>query len=191
MDMALGALSKIAPPEPAIRPEPRSEFRMTINAVRGPVNRCVMLLMSRLVVWILDMRFRHTATAAACFAATSALSWIPPCAAQSPATVRRLSSGTNLARKIDPIVEAGRSELRLPEVSIAIMRGQKLVFTKGYGSAERETGVAPSERTIYPIGSLSKQFTAAAIMKLEEGRVRLDDPLATHLPEYHATQNTN
>jgi CubicO group peptidase (beta-lactamase class C family) len=69
------------------------------------------------------------------------------------------------------------------------MRGHKLVFTKGYGLADRETGAAPSEHTIYPIGSLSKQFTAAAIMKLvEQGRVRLDEPVATYLPEYHATQ---
>ena len=58
-----------------------------------------------------------------------------------------------------------------------------------YGLADREKGTAPTEQTIYPIGSLSKQFTAAAIMKLvEEGRVRLDEPVTTYLPEYRAKQ---
>ena len=46
----------------------------------------------------------------------------------------------------------------------------------------------PSEHTIYPIGSLSKQITAAAVMKLvEQGRIQLDEPLATYLPAYRPT----
>jgi D-alanyl-D-alanine carboxypeptidase len=134
------------------------------------------------------MSYRHTT--AACFAMITALALITPCLSQSPARVRRLFTRENAARKIDPLVEAGRSELKLPGVSIAIMQGRKLIFAKGYGWADRERGVASSERTVYPIGSLSKQFTAAAVMKLvEQGRVGLDHPVAKYLPEYGATQS--
>ena len=68
------------------------------------------------------------------------------------------------------------------------MRGRALLVAKGYGLADRESRVPPSERTIYPIGSLSKQITAAAVMKLvEQGQIRLDEPLATYVPEYRPT----
>ncbi len=68
------------------------------------------------------------------------------------------------------------------------MRGHALLVAKGYGLADRESRVPPSERTIYPIGSLSKQITAAAVMKLvEQGQIRLDEPLATYVPEYRPT----
>ena len=89
---------------------------------------------------------------------------------------------------IDSVVEAARNELALPAVSIAIMRSHALLVAKGYGLADRELGVPPSERTIYPIGSLSKQITAAAVMKLvQQGQIRLDEPLATYVPEYRPT----
>jgi len=79
------------------------------------------------------------------------------------------------------VVEAAKNELALPAVSIAIMRGHTLLGAKRYGLADRESRVQPSERTIYPIGSLSKQITAAAMMKLvEQGQIRLDEPLATY-----------
>ena len=89
---------------------------------------------------------------------------------------------------VDSVVEAARNELALPAVSIAIMRGHTLLVAKGYGLADRESRVPPSERTIYPIGSLSKQITAAAVMKLvEQGQIGLDEPLATYVPEYRPT----
>jgi len=87
------------------------------------------------------------------------------------------------------MVEAGRRELRLPSVSIAIMRGHKLVLAKGYGLADRATGASATAHTVYAIGSLSKQFTAAAIMKLyEQGRLQLDEPVTKYLHDYRAAQ---
>ncbi len=94
-------------------------------------------------------------------------------------------AGAALTSAIDSVVEAGRNELALPGVSIAILQGRGLLMAKGYGLADRESGRPPSERTIYPIGSLSKQITAAAVMKLvEQRRIDLNEPLATYLPEY-------
>jgi D-alanyl-D-alanine carboxypeptidase len=94
-------------------------------------------------------------------------------------------AGAALTSDVDAIVEARRSNLALPGVSIAIMRGHALLLAKGYGLADREARTPPTERTIYPVGALSKQITAAAVMKLiEQGRMQLDEPLATYLPAY-------
>jgi D-alanyl-D-alanine carboxypeptidase len=92
---------------------------------------------------------------------------------------------------LDSIVERGRNELGIPGVSLAIMRGRTMILAKGYGFADRETGTAATAQTTYAIGSLSKQFTAAAIMKLvEQGRIRLGQPVSTYLPNYPPRQTT-
>jgi D-alanyl-D-alanine carboxypeptidase len=110
------------------------------------------------------------------------------CSSRAMPVSGQLVAAGALAPAVDSIVEASRSELALPGVSIAILRGHTLLVAKGYGLADRESSVPPSERTIYPIGSLSKQITAAAVMKLvEQGRIHLDEPLATYLPEYRPT----
>ena len=91
--------------------------------------------------------------------------------------------------KIDSIIEAGQKQLRLPGVSIAIMQGNKIIFSKGYGVADLQTKVPATSYTIYPIASLSKHFTAAAIMKLvEQKHLKLDDPVAKYLPDYSSTK---
>ena len=95
------------------------------------------------------------------------------------------ASAAHMAARIDPIVEASRRELHLPGVSVAIMRGHDLVLAKGYGEADHAAGTPATDRTVYAIGSLSKQVTAAGIMRLhEQGRLALDDPVSKYLPEY-------
>lgn len=93
--------------------------------------------------------------------------------------------------RIDAIVEASQHELHLPAVSLAIMQGHSLVLAKGYGLASREASTPATAETIYPVGSISKQFTAAAVMKLvESGRIDLDTPVTTYVPEYRPTSGT-
>ena len=54
---------------------------------------------------------------------------------------------------------------------------------QGVGSADLENDVAASERTVYRIGSITKQFTAAAILRLvEQGKLSLDDEMSRYLP---------
>lgn len=94
-------------------------------------------------------------------------------------------SEASLTRQIDNIVMDGRRELDLPGVSIAIMRGNRLVLSKGYGWAVLDKRIAASAETIYPVGSLSKQFTAAAVMTLvDRDLVSLDEPITRYVPEY-------
>lgn len=70
-------------------------------------------------------------------------------------------------------------------LSIGIARGDQIVLAKGYGSADLELKVPATEKMVYRIGSITKQFTAAAILLLvEEGKIKLDDPLTKFLPDY-------
>lgn len=69
-------------------------------------------------------------------------------------------------------------------VSVAVEHDGRVVLAKGYGLADIEDRVPTTAQTVYPIASLTKQFTAAAIMQLiEQGRLHLNDTLAGLLPE--------
>lgn len=68
-------------------------------------------------------------------------------------------------------------------LSIAVFDHGKAVLAKGYGSADREAGVAAAAETSYPIASVTKHFTAAAILRLaDQGKLGLDDPLSRFFP---------
>ena len=69
---------------------------------------------------------------------------------------------------------------------LVVQRG-KILLSKGYGFANRESRVRNSPATRYELNSLTKMFTAAAILQLAgEGKLRLDDPLEKHLGSFPA-----
>jgi CubicO group peptidase (beta-lactamase class C family) len=73
----------------------------------------------------------------------------------------------------------------VPSVAVAVVRGRDTLVMRGYGLANREAGRAAGPNTIYEIGSITKQFTAAAIMRLvEQGRIGLQDDLSKYLPDF-------
>ncbi len=77
----------------------------------------------------------------------------------------------------------------LPGVSTALLRGRDVVDRFCYGSADREADVALREDHIFRIFSSTKLVTACAVMLLvEEGRIRLDDPVDAYIPELAARQ---
>jgi hypothetical protein len=64
-----------------------------------------------------------------------------------------------------------------------VVRGGEPILMKGWGKADLENDVAATEHSVYRIGSVTKQFTAAAVMQLvDQGKVRLTDSIGTHLP---------
>jgi len=66
----------------------------------------------------------------------------------------------------------------IPGLSLAVVRSGRLVQSKGYGKASVELDVPATASTLYGLGSISKQFTAVAIMLLvEERKIGLDDPI--------------
>ncbi len=68
--------------------------------------------------------------------------------------------------------------------SVLVARGDQVLLNKGYGSANLEWGIPNSPATRFRIGSLTKQFTAAAILLLEErGKLNINDPVKKYLPD--------
>jgi D-alanyl-D-alanine carboxypeptidase len=93
-----------------------------------------------------------------------------------------------LTAKVDSLVAAFQRETYTPGVSVAIVRGGRdTLVLRGYGVADVENDVPATPETVYPIASVTKQFTAAAVMLLvQEKRLSLDDPIGRHLPELPA-----
>ena len=72
--------------------------------------------------------------------------------------------------------------------SVLVARGSDVIVSKGYGLANVEWNVPSSPSARFKVASITKQFTAAAILLLEErGRLKIDDFVKTHLPEAPAT----
>jgi CubicO group peptidase (beta-lactamase class C family) len=84
---------------------------------------------------------------------------------------------------------AGRAT---PGLTIAILRGGSVVYAKGYGYMNVEDAVPARGDTSYPIGSNTKQFTATAILMLQDqGKLNIEDRLSKYLPEIpHANEVT-
>ena len=83
--------------------------------------------------------------------------------------------------EIDRIVTAALAAEQVPSASIAVVRDGRIVLTKAYGQANDRLPATPA--LPYQIASISKQFTAMALLLLEdEGKLDLDDKVAKHLP---------
>lgn len=81
------------------------------------------------------------------------------------------------ATAIDSGVAAG--------MTVGVLRGTDTLLLRAYGSADLELGVLTPEDAVYEIGSVTKQFTAAAVHLLEEdGKLSLDDDLSKWMPDY-------
>ena len=75
-----------------------------------------------------------------------------------------------------------------PSASIAVVRGGQIAYERAYGNGRGTTAAAPSMR--YAIGSVSKQFTATAILLLaEDGKLSLTDPVAKWFPQHPHAQD--
>ena len=72
----------------------------------------------------------------------------------------------------------------VPSASIAIVKDGQLAYTGAFGMARLQPPTAATSEMRYSIGSVSKQFTAAAILLLQqEGKLKLDDPVSNYLPD--------
>jgi D-alanyl-D-alanine carboxypeptidase len=90
-----------------------------------------------------------------------------------------------LVARVDSLVADYMSARKAPAVSVAVLRGSDTLVMKGYGLASQEARRPASASTVYRIGSITKQFTSAAIMRLvERGRLSLDDDMSKYLPDF-------
>jgi D-alanyl-D-alanine carboxypeptidase len=87
-----------------------------------------------------------------------------------------------LRTKVDDIVQQVLKSTGVPSASIAVVQEGKIAYVRAYGSARLDPGTPASAEMRYSIGSISKQFTAAAILLLaEEGKLSLDDPVSKYV----------
>src|ERR1700730_8004008 len=87
------------------------------------------------------------------------------------------------SQEVDQIFSA-YSKAGSPGCSLGVIRDGDFVYRKAYGLANRELGVQLSPQSVFYMGSVSKQFTAAAIvLAAEQGYLSLDDDVRKYLPE--------
>jgi CubicO group peptidase (beta-lactamase class C family) len=99
------------------------------------------------------------------------------------AAIATLSAQDDPAARIDDIFKPWNKS-GTPGAAVAVIRDGKLVFQKGYGIANLEYDVPISPGTIFHVASVSKQFTAMALVLLEqEGKLLLEDDIRKYLPE--------
>jgi D-alanyl-D-alanine carboxypeptidase len=91
------------------------------------------------------------------------------------------SSRTGGVDDVDRYVEARLKKENVPGASVAVVRGGKVIKARGYGLADIELNVPATEHTVYQWASVTKQFTAGAIMLLvEAGKINLGDPVSRY-----------
>ncbi|MDJ0837526.1 MAG: serine hydrolase [Acidobacteriota bacterium] len=72
-----------------------------------------------------------------------------------------------------------------PGASVLVKRGDTDLIRKGYGLADMEWNIPLTPDTVFRVGSITKQFTGAAMLLLvEQGKVKLDEDIRTYLPDY-------
>jgi CubicO group peptidase (beta-lactamase class C family) len=96
----------------------------------------------------------------------------------SPIDLKRL-------RRLEAQFEQLRSLLRIPGMSAAIVKNQRLLWAKGFGYADLEKRVPATPDTLYYIASLTKTFATTALMQLvEQGKLDLDEPMSRYSNEF-------
>ena len=92
-------------------------------------------------------------------------------------------------KPIDEILIAACNERALAGLAAGVVKDGQVVYAKGFGMADSQSGILISTDTSFRIGSISKTFTAIGLMQLcEEGRFKLDDPVNNHLKAYKVAQ---
>ena len=95
---------------------------------------------------------------------------------------RTQSTNGTIDQAIDRYVTATMRSARIPGVALGIVRGERIVYLKGFGRAD-PSGRPVTPQTPFLIGSITKSFTALAVMQLvDEGRVDLDAPVQRYIP---------
>ena len=88
-----------------------------------------------------------------------------------------------IREKIDKLATEALARTGVPSASVAVVKDGQIVYVKAYGNARLEPRTPATPNMRYSIGSISKQFTAAAILLLQEqGKLSLDDKVARFIP---------
>src|SRR3569833_2935981 len=105
--------------------------------------------------------------------------------ASAPASAITHALPRSLEARIDAAARQDVSSGHVAGVAIAVLRDGHQIFAKGYGRSNLELSTSVKTGTVFRIGSLTKQFTAAAVLLLaERGKLKIDDKLSLYLPNF-------
>jgi D-alanyl-D-alanine carboxypeptidase len=122
------------------------------------------------------VRKQHVSFALTALAASLTLS--------NPGLVRADHGASLPLTQVDTYLQTQMHSRRIPGLSVAVVRNGSVILQRSYGLANVELDAPTSPGSVFEIGTLSKQFTAAAVMMLvQDGQVRLFDPIRSHMPE--------
>ena len=92
---------------------------------------------------------------------------------------------TKIETAVDEVAQKALLDKEAPGLAIAVSRNGRLQFVRAYGSADLENDVAVTPNTVFEIGSITKEFTATAILLLaERGKLELDDSIEAYFPKF-------
>jgi len=95
-----------------------------------------------------------------------------------------------LVRKLDSLAGSGVLENRAVGIAAAVVRGNDTLLLKGYGKADIEWNIPLPADAMFEIGSITKQFTAVALLQLrDEGKLSLEDEITKWLPDFDTRGN--
>ncbi|MEK6286620.1 MAG: serine hydrolase [Acidobacteriota bacterium] len=91
------------------------------------------------------------------------------------------SSEGELLAHLEQRLDGLRQQLKIPAMSCAIVKDQKVVWAKGFGYADVENKIPATEHTSYHLASLTKTLASTILMQLvQEGKIKLDDPVSKY-----------
>ncbi len=105
--------------------------------------------------------------------------------AQSPAVIGPVSRYAAVSQALTAFIEQEMKDKRIPALSIALVDGNEVVWSRGFGEENSTTHAPATANTVYRVGSVSKLFTDIGVMQLvERGQVDLDRPVQRYLPAF-------
>jgi len=91
---------------------------------------------------------------------------------------------------VDRIILAEMKKRNITGASIALVDSSGIIFSKGYGFADKANKLFASSQTVYPFGSISKVITTASILKLQDlGKLDIDSAFVKYVPEFQIKQH--
>jgi D-alanyl-D-alanine carboxypeptidase len=110
---------------------------------------------------------------------------IVPAIAAAIAMIGPMTAAPAIRSRIDALVQAAMLHQHLPGLSLAVAHNGRILYARGYGLRDIAAHEPADAHTIYNIASNTKQFTAAAIMLLQQdGKLSVDDRLSRYIPSY-------
>jgi CubicO group peptidase (beta-lactamase class C family) len=101
------------------------------------------------------------------------------------ATAARGAEGSSPWAAVDAAAARLIADHASPGVSVSVMKAGRLAYSRGFGLANLETSTPATPTSIYNIGSITKQFTAAALLSLQEqGKLSVDDTLSRYYTDF-------